>query len=763
MSIHEVTIDVGGKPLRIETGRVARLAAGSVIIQYGETMVLSGASVSPPRPGLDFFPLTIDYREKTYSAGKIPGGFLKRESAPSPKEILTMRMTDRPIRPLWPKGFKMDVQCQTYVISYDQYNDPDVLAINGGGAALALADVPFLGPIGAVRVGLIDGEYVAFPDNVQLAESEMNLVVAGTANAVTMVEGGANEISEEVAIGAISFAHEVIKKICAAMEELRKMVGWTPYEYEPPADNVELLDAVKNGWGEAYKTAIHVKEKVARNKAKRAVLDEVRESLIETDDEKEGRFSKSEVNGAIQKLEKEIVREAALSGTRIDGRKPDTVRDITIEVGLLPRAHGSALFTRGETQALVTSTLGTGHDEKMEDGLHAHAFTKKYYLHYNFPPMCVGETRPIRGPSRREVGHGALAERSMYPVLPAMEDFPYTIRVVSDILMSNGSSSMASVCGTTLSMMDAGIQIKRPVAGIAMGLVQEGDKTVVLSDILGDEDHAGDMDFKVAGSQSGITALQMDIKMTGVSEEILTTALAQAKEGRMFILKEMLKAIDKPREEYNQYAPRVEMVRIKPDKIGMLIGPGGKNIRRIQEETGATIEVNDEGIVKIFALDAEGALGARKQVEAIAEEATVGKIYDGKVTSIKDFGAFLEIIPGIEGLCHVSELADGYVSDVNDVLSMGDITPVKVILVDESGRVKLSRKQALIELGQDASAPEPSGAPAGGGGGGRPPRRDGGRGRGRGGDRGGRGGGGGRGGDRGGRGGGGGGRGRGRR
>ncbi len=755
MSIHEVTIDVGGRSLSIETGRMARLAAGSVVVRLGDTMVMSAASVSPPRPGLNFFPLTIDYREKTYSAGKIPGGFLKRESAPSPKEILTMRMADRPIRPLWPKGFKMDLQAQTFVISYDQMNDPDILSINGAGAAVALADtLPFLGPIGAVRVALIDGEYIAFPDNVQRAESEMDMVVAGTANAVTMVEGGMNEVSEEVAIAAIAFGHEVIKKIVTAVNELREMTGWTQPEFTSPEDNDECNAAFEAQFGEAFKTAIYEPIKIDRNKAKRAVIDAAREAMVETDDQSEGRFSFGDVNEAIYALEKKIIREAALSGKRIDGRATDDVRDISIEVGLLPRAHGSALFTRGETQALVASTLGTGHDEKMEDGLHAHAFSKKYYLHYNFPPLCVGETRPIRGPSRREVGHGALAERSLLPVLPAMEDFPYTIRVVSDILMSNGSSSMASVCGTTLSMMDAGIQIKRPVAGIAMGLVQEGDDHAVLSDILGDEDHAGDMDFKVAGSQNGITALQMDIKMTGVTEDILKTALAQAKEGRMHILREMLKAIDKPRDEYNQYAPRVEVVHIKPSKIGMLIGPGGKNIRRIQEESGATIEVNDEGMVKIFSTDAAGAMKARKEVEAIAEEATVGKIYDGKVTSIKDFGAFLEIIPGIEGLCHISELADGYVGNVDDVLKMGEITPVKVILVDESGRVKLSRKAALIELGQDASAPEPSGdrppprrddrGPRRDGGG-RGPRRDGGRG----GDRGGRGGG--RGGDRGGR------------
>ena len=740
MSIHEVTIDVGGRSLIIETGRMARLAAGAVVVRFGDTMVLSACSYSPPRPGLDFFPLTIDYREKTYSAGKIPGGFLKRESAPTPKEILTMRMADRPIRPLWPKGFKADVQCQSFVISYDQLNDPDILSIIGAGAGVALSDLPFLGPIGAVRVGLVDGEYIAFPDNVQRAHSEIDMVVAGTANAVTMVEGGMNEVSEEVAIGGISFAHEVIQRICAGVEELRRMIGWKADPYQEPVSDGRAYEAVASRFGAAFKAATYEKVKLDRNKAKRAVIQQIREALIETEDETEGRFSPKEVDGAISKYEKQIIRDAALSGTRIDGRKTDEIRDITIEIGLLPRAHGSALFTRGETQALVTSTLGTGRDEKMEDGLHQMAYTRKYYLHYNFPPMCVGETRPIRGPSRREVGHGALAERSLLPVLPAMDEFPYTIRVVSDVLMSNGSSSMASVCGTTLSMMDAGIQIRRPVAGIAMGLVQEGDQVAVLSDILGDEDHAGDMDFKVAGSQAGITALQMDIKMTGVSEAILKKALDQAKEGRMHILREMLKAIDKPRADYNQYAPRVEVVHIKPSKIGMLIGPGGKNIRRIQEESGATIEVNDEGMVKIFSIDAAGALKARKEVEAIAEEATVGKIYDGKVTSIKDFGAFLEIIPGIEGLCHISELADGYVGNVEDVLKMGEITPVKVVLVDESGRVKLSRKAALIELGQDASAPEPSGDRP-------PPRRDD-RGprrdspHGRGGDRGGRGGGG---------------------
>ncbi len=718
MSIHEVTVDVGGRTLRIETGRMARLAAGAALIQFGETMVLSATSTAPPRPGLDFFPLTVDYREKTYSAGKIPGGFLKREAMPSPKEILTMRMADRPIRPLWPEGFKNDVQIQSLVISYDQLNDPDVLSIIGAGASVALSPVPFLGPIGAVRVGLVDGEYVAFPDTMQRAVSAMDMVVAGTRQAVTMVEGGMNEVTEEQAIGAIEFAHEIIKRICAAIEQLRRLAGWTPVEWKAPPKNEAVAQAVAAYKGR-MKEALFAREKLDRTARKRALVEEARAALVATDEAPEGRFPKAAVDEALSDLEKQIIREAALSGTRVDGRRPDEVRPIQIEVGLLPRAHGSVLFTRGETQALVAATLGTGMDEKLEDGLNAQAFTRKYYLHYNFPPLCVGETRPIRGPSRREVGHGALAERALLPVLPAMEDFPYTLRIVSDVLMSNGSSSMASVCGNTLAMMDAGVKIKRPVAGIAMGLVEdEGQGAVVLSDILGDEDHAGDMDFKVAGTQVGITALQMDIKMTGVSKDLLRRALDQAREGRMHILREMLKAIDRPREEYSRHAPRVEFVQIKPEKIGMLIGPGGKNIRRIQEETGTTVEVDDTGRVKIFSTNAEAALAARKQVEAIAEEATLGKIYDGKVTSIKDFGAFLEIIPGIEGLCHISELADGYVGRVDDVVKMGDIVPVKVILVDDSGRVKLSRKQALIELGQDATAPAPSGdAP--------PPRGDG--------------------------------------
>jgi polyribonucleotide nucleotidyltransferase len=749
LSIHEVKIDVGGKTLRIETGRMARLAAGSVLVQYGETMVLSGASVAPPREGLDFFPLTIDYREKSYAAGKIPGGFFKREGAPTQKEILTMRMADRPIRPLWPDGFKADVQIQSFVLSYDQLNEPDVLSVIGSSAAISLAKVPFLGPIGAVRVAMAGDEYVAFPELPVLDASPLDLVVAGTKSAVTMVEGGGNEVSEEILVGAIAFGHEVIKRICEAVEELRRLAGWRPAPFQAPTGNDAAVAAVTSRFGSAFKAALHRPEKLERNEARRKVTDEIKAALVDASPTPApGKYPLAQVAAAVEELDRNLVREAALSGRRVDGRRGDEIRRIEIDVGLLPRAHGSALFTRGETQALVTSTLGTGLDEKVVEGLHAHSFTRKYYLHYNFPPLSVGETRPIRGPSRREIGHGALAERALLPVLPEMDDFPYTIRVVSDILMSNGSSSMATVCGTTLSMMDAGIQIKRPVAGIAMGLVQEGDRVSVLSDILGDEDHAGDMDFKVAGTAKGITAVQMDIKVTGVSEDVLRRALDQAKQGRLHILREMIAALPRPREQYNQYAPRVEVVQINPEKIGALIGPGGKNIRRIQEETGATIEVDadNSGRIKIFAADGAAASAARKQVEAIAEEATLGKIYDGKVTSIKDFGAFLEIIPGIEGLCHVSELADGYVGRVGDVLKLGDITPVKVILIDDSGRVKLSRKQALHELGMDATAPAPQPGAVGEEAGAfehtprhddRGPRRDGGRGHGggRGGDR----------------------------
>jgi polyribonucleotide nucleotidyltransferase len=705
LPVHEVVIDVGGRPLTIETGRMARLAAGSALVRFGDTMVLSGAASATPRAGIDFFPLTIDYREKTYSSGKIPGGFLKRESAPTPKEILTMRMADRPIRPLWPEGYAEDTQVQSFVISFDQLNEPDVLSIIAASASLSLAPVPFLGPLGAVRIGMKDDEFVAFPDVPTMKASPLDLVVAGTKTAVTMVEAGAKEVPEDVVLEAIFFGHEVIKKVCEAIEELRRRIGWHPTPFTPRHVNA-AIETVRRDWAGAIETALRSPAKLERQQAMRAVSQRVKEAL--SDEEvppRPGRFAPGDVSDALHEVEREIIRDAALSGRRVDGRGAAEVRPITIEVGLLPRAHGSALFTRGETQALVTATLGTGDDEKLIDGLFAEKENRKYYLHYNFPPMSVGEVRPIRGPSRREVGHGALAERALAPVLPEEAEFPYTLRIVSDVLMSNGSSSMATVCGATLAMMDAGVRIRQPVAGVAMGLVQEGGRVAVLSDILGDEDHAGDMDFKVAGTQFGITALQMDIKTTGVARDVMKRALDQAREGRIHVLKSMLNVLREPRESYSRYAPRVEQVKIRPDKIGMLIGPGGKNIRRIQEETGATIEVEDSGVVKIFAKDGDALARARAQVEAVSAEAELGKVYDGKVTSIKEFGAFVEIAPGLEGLCHISELADGYVERVTDVVRMGDPIRVKVILVDPSGRIKLSRKAVLAEEGGGAPVP----------------------------------------------------------
>ncbi|MCC7139960.1 MAG: polyribonucleotide nucleotidyltransferase [Planctomycetes bacterium] len=756
MPVHQVALDVGGKTLTIETGRLVMLAAGSAVVRLGDTIVLSGASSGPSREGTDFFPLTIDYREKTYAAGKIPGGFMKREGPPSQKEILTMRMADRPIRPLWPDGFIDDVQVQSFAVSYDQQNDPDILSVISASAALSLARLPFLGPVGAVRIGMKGDEFVAFPDAETMAHSPLDLVVAGTKTAVTMVEAGAQELSEEVMLEAVYFGHEVIQRICDAIEELRRKTGWSPVAFESKTVNAAAVAAVKAQFGAALKDALHRKTKLERQAATKAVGKAIKAALADDADKPAaGKFAPADVSAAVHEVERTLIRQAALDGKRVDGRAEDAIRDITIEVGLLPRAHGSALFTRGETQALVTATLGTADDEKIVDGLAQTESRKHYYLHYNFPPMSVGETRPIRGPSRREIGHGALAERALLPVLPEASTFPYTLRIVSDILMSNGSSSMASVCGGTLAMMDAGIKIRQPVAGVAMGLVEEDGKVAILSDILGDEDHAGDMDFKVAGTQFGITALQMDIKTTGLPRPLMQKALERAREGRIHVLKVMLAAMPRPRDEYSPFAPRVETVNIRPDKIGMLIGPGGKNIRRIQDETGATIEVDDAGVVRIYAQDGESLARAREQVELVSVEAEMGRIYNGRVISVKDFGAFVELAPGLEGMCHISELADGYVGRVTDVLNVGDMTPVKVIRIDDQGRVKLSRKAALIEQGLSAAAPVrpeadeggeggPGGEPREGDGGhDRPPRRDGDRGGyGRGGGRGGRGGGG---------------------
>ncbi len=732
--------EIGGRSFSFETGRMARQAHGSVVVRYGETMVLVAATTGKAREGIDFFPLTMDYREKTGSAGKIPGGFFKREGRPTTKEILTMRMMDRPIRPLFPDGFKAEVQIQAFVLSADPELDPDMAAINGASAALNISSIPFNGPVGAVRVGLIEDELVINPTHTERTQSSLDLVVVGTANAVTMVECGARELSEETMLEAIALAHESIKAICETQNALREQVGNEKFEFVPPQVNADLVGELSEKYAGAVREAFGNDGKHAKGAALAAVRAEAIEHFVPG--EEKDILKVKEVKNLFHDLESNIVRAMALEGTRIDGRSPTDIRPIECGVGFLPRAHGSALFTRGETQALVTATLGTADDEQIIDGLQDEV-RRKFLLHYNFPPFSVRETRPIRGPGRREIGHGALAERSVEPVLPDNETFPYTLRVVSDILESNGSSSMATVCGATLALMDAGVKIRRPVAGIAMGLVTEGDQNQILSDILGTEDHCGDMDFKVAGTQNGITALQMDIKMTGVPQDVMAKALEQARVGRLSILRSMLKALSRPRAEISMHAPKMFLVKIPRDKIGMLIGPGGKNIRRLQEETGSTINVEDDGTVKIFAVNTTGAEAARDEVEMLGKEAKMDEIYKGRVVSMKDFGVFVELWPGTEALCHISELSAEYLDKVEDAVEIGEEIDVKVISIDDSGRVKVSRKEVL--------AP---GSGSEGGGAARPNNRRSGGDRGRGGDRGGRGGDrGGRSGDRGGRGG----------
>ena len=712
--VKTVEKEIKGWAISFEQGRMARQANGSVVVRYGDTMVLIAATMGPPRAGIDFFPLTMDYREKTGASGKIPGGFFKREGRPTTKEILTMRMMDRPIRPLFPEGFKAEIQIQAFVLSADAEGDSDIAAINGASAALTLSDIPFNGPVGGVRVGLLEGEFVLNPTFEQRTESTLDLIVVGTADAVTMVECGANEITEEQMLEAIKFGHEAVKELCAMQVTLAEKVGVPKLEVTPPERDEELIGTVRDRYREAVRAALTTEGKLARSAAFKAVKLEAVEALVPGEEKDPARVKA--VGAVFYDLEKELVREMALDGTRIDGRGPRDIREIVCEVGILPRAHGSALFTRGETQAIVTATLGTSRDEQVIDGLQDEV-KKAFMLHYNFPPFSVRETRPIRGPGRREIGHGALAERSLAPILPLHDDFPYTIRAVSDILESNGSSSMASVCGGTLALMDAGVMIRRPVAGIAMGLVTEDGRTQVLSDILGTEDHCGDMDFKVAGTQNGITALQMDIKMTGVPYEVMAQALEQAKEGRIMILRTMLKALSRPRAEISRHAPKMYRIMIPKDRIGLLIGPGGKNIRRIQEETGSTVDVQDDGTVTVFAVNMEGADAARDEIELIGKEATLGEVYKGKVVSIKDFGCFIELWPGTEALCHVSELSDEYLDRVESAVSMGDELDVKVISIDDAGRVKVSRRAVLA--GDDYVPTTPSRGGGGRSGGGR--------------------------------------------
>lgn len=684
---------VGGETLSIESGEVAKQADGAVIVRYGDTVVLVTAVCGEPKGG-DFLPMTVDYREKTYAAGKIPGGFYKRESRPTNKEILTMRMMDRPMRPLFPKGYSDEVQIMSVVLSADKETDPDVISMVGASAAVAVSSIPFNGPTGSVRVGLINDEFVINPKNSELESSTMNLVVSGTEDAVMMVEASGNEISEDKFVDAIMFGFEEIKKIVRIQKELVAKCGKEKQKYEEPTVDTALFDEIKAKVYDKIKVQSVVNGKFARKKA----LKEVRNKLIEkycTDADDEDRENK--VKSIFDELVEAAVQEQIIKESkRIDGRGLKDIRPITCEVSFLPRTHGSALFTRGETQALVVTTLGTSIDEQRVDGL-VDGYTKKFMLDYNFPPFCVGEAKPIRGPGRREIGHGALAEKALEQMMPAFEDFPYTIRIVSDILESNGSSSMATVCGGTLCMMDAGIPMKRPVAGIAMGLVKEGEEVRILSDILGDEDHLGAMDFKVAGTEYGITALQMDLKISGISEQIMRDALAQAKEGRMHILREMLTAIEKPRSEISIHAPKLVKFKINPEKIGLVIGPGGKNIKKIQEESGTRVEIEDDGTIIISAASLESVEIAKTYIKGLTDDAEVGRIYNGKVVSVKEYGAFVEIMPGKEGLVHISELSNDYIEKVEDVVKMGDEIKVKLIGIDEQKRLKLSRKAALKE------------------------------------------------------------------
>jgi polyribonucleotide nucleotidyltransferase len=695
---------IGAETFSIESGELAKQAAGSCLVRYGDTTVLCAAATGPPRPGIDFFPLTCDYRERVAAAGKFPGGFLKREGRPTTKETLTARLIDRPIRPLFPEGFKDEVQIQAFVMSSDRQNDGDVLAMNGAATALAVSSLPFLGPIASVRLGYVDEQFIPFPTHDQLEESDLDLIVSGSKENVLMIEGFARELPEDLMLAAIMEAHKHIRDICLLQEELVEKLSVERVEFVPPEPD-GLLDRLKAKYYDTFREAKQTEGKQARADAVAALKEKAMAETI-PDPEAEDAPTADAFGSAWHDLEAQVVRDLILSGTRADGRDHKSLRNIECQVDMLPRVHGSALFQRGETQAMITVTLGTGRDEQRVDGL-VEEYSKKFMLDYYFPPFSVGECRPIRGPGRREIGHGALAERSVKPVLPDPEEFPYTIRIISDILESNGSSSMASVCGATLGLMAAGVPISNPVAGISVGLVKESDdRWVLLTDILGDEDHFGDMDFKIAGTQNGITGIQLDLKITGISREIIEATLAQSRQARIDILRTMLSAISRPRAEISTYAPRLLRTSIDPEKIGLLIGPGGKTIRSIQERTGAAIEVTDDGTVMIACSDSEAAKEALSEVEALTASVEVGRIYNGRVTSVKDFGAFIEILPGKDGLCHISELSDEYVSSVGDVCKVGDPMRVKVIAIDDQDRVKLSRRAAAKEdeQGEPATA-----------------------------------------------------------
>ncbi|HEY5673246.1 MAG TPA: polyribonucleotide nucleotidyltransferase [Malonomonas sp.] len=691
MAYNKVEVEFNGQPLTIETGKVARQADGAVILTYGETKVLcTVVSARKMRPGQDFFPLTVNYAEKFYSAGKIPGSFFRRERGSSERETLICRLIDRPMRPLFPKGYMFETQIMPSVISTDMVNDPDTLAMVAASASVAISDIPFEGPIAAVRVGRVDGQLVANPTREQMALSDVEIVVSGSRDAVMMVEGESHFLSETEILDAIFFGHNALQPLISVQEELAKLVGNEKRAFEVAKSDAALVAKVTELVEVKVLEAVKIRSKQDRYAALGEIRNEAKEQLAV---EFEGR--EEEVSAALGSVEKKVVRRMVTKDRiRIDGRDMATIRPISCEVGVLPRSHGSSLFTRGETQALVAVTLGTRTDEQRMDNVQGMDF-KKFMLHYNFPPFCVGETSMRLFPGRREIGHGMLAERSAAQILPKHEDFPYTIRVVSDVLESNGSSSMASVCGASLSLMDAGVPVSEAIAGIAMGLIKEGDDVAILSDILGDEDHLGDMDFKVTGSAKGITALQMDIKITGVTKEIMQQALDQAREGRIHILGEMAKAIAAPRAELSPYAPQITSIKVKQDQVRTVIGSGGKNIRGIIEATGCAIDIEDDGTIKIASTDGAAAKAAIKMIRDLCQEAEVGKLYAGKVKKIMEFGAFVEIFPGTDGLVHVSELDKERVRNVTDVLNEGDDVLVKCIGVDRQGKIKLSRKEAL--------------------------------------------------------------------
>ena len=711
--MQRVETTFAGRKLVIETGRMAKQAAGSALVQYGETMVLAAVTVSDNQSPLPFFPLLVEYREKTYAAGKIPGGFIKREGRPSDGEILSARIVDRTIRPLFPEGFKNEVQVYIYVISADQENDADVLAVVAASAAINASKIPFMGPIAGVRIGRIEGKWVLNPTFQHLEFSDMDLVVCGSADSIVMVEGGALEVTEDDIVEAFTVAQKGLGELVRAQEDLLKRID-RPKKMEWTKAKIPegLQENVKKLADGRIREAINHKEKHTRIETVERVKKEIAEELLADFPD-----NSNDIKELLGEVEYHSLRSQVLdSGLRVDGRKPNEVRQITIETGLLPRTHGSALFTRGQTQALVVVTLGTANDVQRLDSIdEAQEQTKSFMLHYNFPPFSTGEVRPMRGTSRREIGHGNLAERALHPILPPFDEFPYTIRIVSDVLESNGSSSMASICGGSLALYDAGVPMRAAVAGVAMGLIKEGKKYAILTDILGTEDHLGDMDFKVAGTENGITSIQMDIKIQGLDLKIMKEALTQAREGRLHILGEMNKAKSEPNKDLSKYAPRIITVQISPEKIGDLIGPKGKTIRGIQDETGAEITVDDNGVVTIAAVGGEAMERARQMVQSITAEPVVGEIYEGPVKSTTPFGAFIEIMPGTEGLLHISEMQHGRTEKTEDVVKKGDRVRVKLIERDERGRLRLSRKALL---------PKPEGGQEGNGGGSREPRAE---------------------------------------